>query len=120
MPRWLWWTPVVLVAVLAATMGLRYGYLAAKITETDVINAYAAHYLAERHKQDGAETAKATDCVAYPGADFMVWIVVSCGPTPHDPARHYEFHVNRLGGLEAWGGPGDWSRIPRPASEAKI
>lgn len=52
------------------------------MTETDVIEHYAAEYVA-----DGPEGAKLTDCVAVPGEVEPVWIVVHCGEG--EAARQY-------------------------------
>ncbi|NNE53645.1 MAG: hypothetical protein HKN30_14740 [Sulfitobacter sp.] len=93
MPRWLWWTPLALLVLGFALVGLRYGWIAATITETDVINRYAARYIKER----GGDAALA-DCVAYPGqAGSGIWLVVRCTPDAGEPAT---YRVNRLGGLE--------------------
>lgn len=92
MPRWLWWAPFALLTVAGAIYVFRLGVIAATLTETDVINRYAALYLEEA----GAE-ARLQDCHARPGQEATgIWIVVVCvGP---DGPR--SFHVNRFGGLE--------------------
>lgn len=90
MPRYLWWAPVGLLILGMALVGLRWGRMAATVTETDVINHYAAQYVAE-----GPESARLTDCVAVPGTIDPVWIVVRCGEGAE--ARH--FPVDRRGRL---------------------
>jgi len=87
--RWLIWAPLLVLALGAGAYGLRLGYLVMNITETDVINHYAARYADEA---GGA----LTDCVAFPG-DEGIWIVVACGPLC-GPGRR-EYHVNRVGWL---------------------
>lgn len=93
--RWLIWAPLCVLALGAGAYGLRLGYLAMTITETDVINHYAALYA----RQTGGEM---TDCVAFPGADG-IWIVVACGPLCAPERR--EYHVNRVGWLVDGGDP---------------
>ena len=90
MPRWLWWMPLVLVTVLAGLFAYRAGYVAANLTETDVINHYAARYVAE-----GPDGAKVTDCSAQPGQSEDVWLVVICG----GPAHVVRYSVDRFGRL---------------------
>ena len=101
MPRWLWWAPLGLLVLAFALIGLRYGWIAATTTETDVINRYATRYI----KEHGG-TAALTDCVAYPGTAYPgIWMVVSCTPTGSEGPGRYEYFVNRLGGLEYRNGP---------------
>ena len=89
MIRTLMWAPIVALVIGAGLWGARLGYVAVTITETDVINRYAAQYIAAQ--PDGA----LSDCVAYPSAAPAVWLVVACGPLC-GPDRS-EYHVNRLG-----------------------
>lgn len=94
MPRWLWWTPLGLLTVGVALMGLRWGWVAATISETDVINRYAERYVQER-----GGGAAMTDCVAMPGrADQGIWLVVRCAAPDTDSA--FEYHVDRFGRLK--------------------
>ena len=91
--RLLWWAPLGLAAVAAALVGLRYGWIATQITETDVITHYAQKYLS-----DHGASARLEDCVARPGQSARgVWIVVSC--QPEGVQGRYEYHVNRFGAL---------------------
>ena len=99
--RWWLWLPVVALTLAVGVYALRLGWVAATITETDVIERYAAVYV-------GETGAARTDCRAVPGQGGAVWLVVICGPVPFDPARHYEYHANRLGGLVFQGGPSSW------------
>lgn len=92
MPRWLWWTPFALLLLVGAVYVFRLGMIAARIAETDVINRYAAVYMAET----GAAAAL-EDCHARPGLDEPgIWIVVICA----GPEGRRSYHVNRFGGLE--------------------
>lgn len=104
----LWWVPLGAFVLFWAFLGLRWGWIAVKTTETDVIETYASRYLTDRERDGTGTDARITDCVAYPGETPGIWIVVSCGPTPLDLTRHYEYYVNRLGGLEWFGGPETW------------
>jgi hypothetical protein len=89
---------------------LRYGNMAASVTESDMIARYAAQYVQERAQaleratdqakdqatyQAGNSAAALSDCVAYPGTVPEIWIVVSCS---NGDAR-FEYHLNRIGGL---------------------
>lgn len=91
MPRWLWFAPLAALVAALAVWGFRLGWIAATITETDVIEAWTAHYLA--HEGPGALV---TDCTAQPGTDDRVWILVSC--VPQSGAR-VDYPVDRLGRL---------------------
>lgn len=113
MPRWLWWTPLALVAMAGALFSFRMGWIAATTTQMDVINKFAARYLENRLRDGTAEGAKVTDCVAYPGEDRGVWLIISCGPTPPDPVRSYEYHVNRFGNFEYGWNPYSEGVLPR-------
>lgn len=105
MPRWIWFLPLGLIVALAALVGWRQGWLVANVTETQVINAYAARYLDDRAAAGTGDGARASDCRARPSPEVGVWLVVICGPDPHDPARHYTYHVTRFGGLREVVGP---------------
>jgi len=112
MPHWIWFLPIGAVTLVLGLWGFRMGWIYATITETDVIETYAQHYLAARARDGTADKASLTDCVAYPGEARGIWIIVSCGPAGRDPRHAYEYHVNRLGGLEYHGGPGTWAVEP--------
>ncbi|SHH26757.1 hypothetical protein [Marivita hallyeonensis] len=87
MPRWAWFVPLGLVTLVGALLAFRYGWIAATITETDVINAYANRYLT----QDGGPEARVGDCVGLAGQVDGAWITVRCGSI--------SYHVNRFGAL---------------------
>ncbi len=103
MPRWIWFVPVGILVALAALMGWRYGWVVANVTETQVIDAYAARYLEERHRDGTGATAERQDCRARPVE--RAWLVVICGPEPHDPALSYTYYVARDGRLQLRVGP---------------
>jgi hypothetical protein len=86
MPRWWAFAPVAAFFGLIGVMALLYGKDVADLSETDVINHYAARYVAESNNPN----ASMRDCLAVPGTG-NVWIVVRC-------AGH-EYAVNRFGGL---------------------
>jgi len=73
MPRWLWWAPVALVTVYGAVFAFRSGWVAANLTETDVINRFAAQYL-----KDAGAGASVNQCAARPSTLSGVWLVVTC------------------------------------------
>lgn len=92
-----------MLIVGTAVIGLRYGWIAATISETDVITRYAHKYLS-----DHGSGAQLTDCVAVPeDALSDIWLVVRC--RPKDVNESYDYHINRLGGLE-------YEARPRPAT----
>ena len=113
MRRWLLWGPLGLLLIGAAYAGITFGLGASRVSETDVINRYATQYLEDRAEAGTGQGATLSDCVAYPGApeDRGVWLVVSCGPTPYDSARHYEYYVNRFGRLTSAGRPDNRGEI---------
>ncbi|WP_187428694.1 hypothetical protein ROLI_012000 [Roseobacter fucihabitans] len=91
MPAWLWWTPLTLLVVALGIWGFRWGWIAATITETDVINAYAQRYLDEA----GAD-ARVTDCTAIPGDQGRIWIIIRC-VSPESGG--FEYPADRFGRL---------------------
>ena len=88
----LWWAPFGVFLVFWAVIGFRYGSKAVGTTETEVINRYAAQYL-----EDAGEGAMLTDCMAYPGTELGIWLVISCAPPLREMA--FEYNVNRVGRL---------------------
>lgn len=102
--------PLLLVILFAALLGLRQGLRSSQTTETDIINAYASRYLEARRDAGTGMGAGLTDCVAYPGQEERIWLIVSCGPSPFDAARHYEYTIGRRGQLLRTRGPMDWGR----------
>lgn len=98
-PRWLWFLPLAMATVLGGLWAFRLGWVAATITETDVINAFAQQYL-----ETEGPPAKPTDCVARPGATPGVWIIVTCQSAR---GMRYDYAVNRFGTLLQRDVPGD-------------
>ena len=72
MRRWLWWTPLILLTALGAALAFRAGWIAATVSETDVINAQVARYLAQ------VPGARPEHCHAEPAPG--AWLVVICAP----------------------------------------
>ena len=99
MTRWFFWSPFIVLTVGVGIYFLRLGWIAATITESDVINAYAEMYLADQRARDPGTIAALTDCSAMPGTEPRVWIVIACGNNPCDPNDYVEYHVNALGSL---------------------
>jgi hypothetical protein len=99
MPRWGWFIPLGLVTLLGALVAFRYGWIAATITETDVINAMATRYLSV----DGGPDAQLGDCVGLAGQINGAWITVQCG--------EFGYHVNRFGRLISVGGVAPSERL---------
>ena len=91
MPRWVWFVPFGALVLALAVWGFRLGWIRATITETHVIEAYAARYL-----EIGGDGARITDCSAQPGQVRAVWLIVTC--TGSDAVR-FDFPVDRMGRL---------------------
>ncbi|OSQ52029.1 hypothetical protein [Marivita geojedonensis] len=87
MPGWVWFVPLGLATLVGALLAFRYGWIAATITETDVINAIATRYVT----QDGGSTAQVGDCVGLAGQVEGAWITVKC--------NDLVYHVTRFGRL---------------------
>ncbi|WP_146588939.1 hypothetical protein [Puniceibacterium confluentis] len=105
MPRWTWWLPVALIVALSALFGWRHGWVAANVTETQVIDAYATRYLQDRARDGSGAGARRSDCRARPSA--RAWLVVICGPEPQNKALSYTYYVARDGRLRMVVGPDD-------------
>lgn len=70
MPRWMYWTPLILLTVLGAMYLFRASWIAVTISETDVINAQVLRYL------DEVRGGQPDDCVARPA--LGAWLTVIC------------------------------------------
>jgi len=70
MMRWLYFLPVACLVAYAAYLGWQRGQLP---SETEIINRYAAAYLAA-----APQGAAPTDCAATPHPDDVVRMVISC------------------------------------------
>lgn len=92
MPRWVWFAPFGILVIVLALWGFRWGWVAATISETDVIESWTAHYLAQ------TPGGRATDCTGQPGQQPNIWILVSC---IHADGQRIDFPVDRFGRLRA-------------------
>lgn len=90
MPRFLWFVPLGLLVVLVGLWAFRQGWVAATISETDVIEAWTAYYISEE------AGARRSDCSARPGRTDDVWLLVTC---LHADGRRFDFPTDRLGRL---------------------
>jgi hypothetical protein len=90
MPRWVWFAPFGLLVVALALWAFRWGWIAATISETDVIETWTSHYVA--HTPGG----RATDCTGQPGRQSGIWILVSC---VHAGGQRVDYPVDRFGRL---------------------
>lgn len=106
MPPWLWWAPLAVLVSTLAVWVFRWGWIAATITETDVINTYAQRYL-----QEAGGAARLTDCVAVPGGHKDVWIMVRCAGVT---GARYDYPVDKFGRLM------DVRGITHPPAEPEI
>jgi hypothetical protein len=70
MTRPLYFLPFIALAVFTAILAYRQGMIAANLTETEVINTYAARYVAETG-------GNLEDCEAVPGQG-RVWLKIYC------------------------------------------
>ncbi|MFW2541722.1 hypothetical protein ACN2XU_03690 [Primorskyibacter sp. 2E107] len=103
MPRWLWFLPLGLIVLLGALQAFRLGWIAANMTQTAAIEAYAARF----GVKEGAGLT-GWNCVGTPGED--TWLVVRCGV----PGREWKYRVNRFGGLTGIVPPGGGLERERP------
>ena len=93
MTRWMAGLSLGVVLLVVAVYAFRLGWIAANLTETEAIDAYAARYLS-----DAGEGARAEHCFAEPGDVYGVWIAVTC-VMPGETGLIYSYYVNRFGGL---------------------
>ena len=91
MPRWFWFAPLTALVLALAVWAFRLGWIAATVTETDVIEKWTLHYLETK-----SPTARASDCTGQPGTAPGVWILVSC---VNGLGERHDFPVNRFGRL---------------------
>ncbi|MEL0436002.1 hypothetical protein [Phycobacter sp. K97] len=108
-----YWIPVILLTLLLAVIGLRYGIQRQGLTETDVITLYAQRYLADHAGSGRPAAAQVTDCFAHPGSGAWSWLVVTCRPKGGGAGEIYRYEVNVLGGLIGFSGP-DTAGLPQP------
>lgn len=84
------WRTLTALVLVALGAGLWAGWRYATLTETDVINAAASHYV-----ENGPESAAPEHCIAQPGTP-PVWVTVICRP-PSAPSMI--FQADRFGRL---------------------
>ena len=96
-PRWMYFAPLGVLILIVGYTGLKLGIERANVTESAVIEYYAAEYLKDHAELIGPGAA-ITDCVGVPGEQGRIWIEVRCAP----PGGEAEFlyGANRGGGLE--------------------
>lgn len=92
-----------LLLLIAMAAGLAYQRSVLVLTETEIIENYAARYL------EANRSGELIHCRARAGEVFRVRMIVICGPEPFEASQHYEYHVGPLGGLVAGYGPDDWA-----------
>ena len=97
MPRWMWFAPFGILVLLVGYTGIKLGIERASVTESAVIEYYAAQYVTDHGAQIGPGAA-ITDCVGVPGEQGRVWIEVRC--TPPGGGAAFLYGANRGGGLE--------------------
>lgn len=97
--------PFLLLTLAVGLFYLRLGWIAATLTEGEVIARYAARYVTTLSENHPDEKASQADCLAVPGDERGVWLVIICGDNPCDRARYFEYHVNRVGGFVHGGDP---------------
>jgi hypothetical protein len=102
---------IVVLTATAGTLGYLAGSRQAALTETDVIMAYANHYVAAQ----GLEADAIRRCHAVPGQSDPVWLVVVCAEG--SPAERAYF-VGRSGALLYEGRANDKPFFSPPAPEA--
>ncbi len=89
--RWAIFGPLAALVLVVGALGLRAGLRQAEMTETDVIDRYAALYLEE------GEGAALTDCLAVPATSQDLWLIVQCGPDENGVT--YRYHAGPTGAL---------------------
>jgi hypothetical protein len=90
----MWLGPLGLFGLLITFHGVRVGMERAAITESVVIDFYAARYLDDHRRELGADGAL-TDCAGVPGQTPSVWIEVRC--SPRDGAPDFVYGADRSG-----------------------
>lgn len=94
MPMWTIYLSLAGGMAIIGLVAFREGWIMARLTETDAINAYAARYV-----QEAGPGAARRDCVAQPGK--RVWLEVRCDGL----MGRYVYHVTRWGGLQRFEAP---------------
>ena len=96
MPRWMYFAPLFVLVLIVGYTGLKLRLERDAVTESAVIEYYAAEYL-EDHAAVIGPGAAITDCVGVPGELGQVWIEVRCAPPGGEAA--FLYGANRGGGL---------------------
>lgn len=96
-PRWIWFLPLGIVALIVAANGVRLGMQRAAVDEGSVIAFYADQYLRDHARMEGAGQAERTDCAGVPGRDPGIWLVVRC--RPRDGDESWDYYIRRDGAL---------------------
>ncbi|MEO0665057.1 MAG: hypothetical protein AAFY97_04910 [Pseudomonadota bacterium] len=96
-PRWLYFAPLLVLALIVGYTGLKLRIERDAVTEQAVIEYYAKRYLEDHAELIGPEAA-ITDCVGVPGEQGRIWVEVRCTPPGGEAA--FLYGANRGGGLE--------------------
>lgn len=90
------------LCVVAAALGIRAGWRVANLTESEVIEAAVANYIA--HETQAGRRPSDTDCSATPGGSDGIWIVVLCLPLSDSETQRTEYFITRTGRMRAFRG----------------
>lgn len=97
MPRAFWFLPVVMLTLLIAVMAFRLGVSWGRLDESAVIKIYAELYVEDHIASGAAGIARPSDCLAVPGTDAGIWVILRCSPRGQD--QQWDYYVNYGGGL---------------------
>lgn len=96
-PRWIWFLPVGILVLIIAANGIRLGMRQANLDEGTVIAYYAEQYLQDHARLQAEGAPELTDCIAVPGTDPGIWLVVRCSPSSSNES--WDYYIRRDGGL---------------------
>ncbi|MDJ0995482.1 MAG: hypothetical protein QNI90_18030 [Dinoroseobacter sp.] len=96
-PRWIWFLPLGIILLIVAANGVRLGMQRAALDEGAVIAFYANQYLQDHARLETPGQAALTDCIAVPGDDPGIWIVVRCQPSGQPDS--FDYYIRRDGAL---------------------
>ncbi len=97
LPRWIWLLPLGVLLLIVAANGVRLGMQRAALDEGTVIAFYADQYLQDHARLDAPGEAALTDCVAVPGTDPGIWIVVRC--QARGQSDSFDYYIRSDGAL---------------------